>query len=81
MDKKEYLLQLLDKLGTDFPMALGIKYLIEKDSLSDDMFEKILDIFKWAVDSVVGWEKKEKLEQGLNVMEKIKQEEFKISKN
>jgi len=48
--KKQYLLTLLTKLATEFPMAEGLKYLVEQGSLDEKLFDTIFDIFKGAVD-------------------------------
>jgi len=72
LNKKDYILLLLEKLWEDFPMALGLRYLVEQDKLGEDLFEIIFDIFKAAVDKKIDQWKQEKLERSIDVMEKIK---------
>jgi len=75
MTKKEYLTAFLDTLGDVRPEGQNIKNLIANDELADDILDEMVRIFQQAVDEVKDATKKEKLQQWLNFLEKLKQQE------
>lgn len=72
MDKKKYLLTLLEALQKTRPMAEGLKTLIEANALNDKTLDSLLEIFKRAVNATTDTIKKEKLEKSVAIVEKIK---------
>ncbi len=65
MDKKAYVLKVLDMLQESFPLAWGLKYFVENSEID----ERFLDNLIWIIQKSIEW-----LEDG---MEKIKLEKSK----
>jgi len=73
MTKKEYILKILDALMGSWPLARGLKILVEGDALDEDTIQKIVDIFAKTIDEIEDSKDKEKLIKSKNALEKLKQ--------
>ena len=71
MDKKDYILKLLEQLKDTWPMATGLKILVEGNSLSDNSIEWIIQIIETAIQEVKEDEKKEKLSKWAEFLKKL----------
>lgn len=73
MTKKDYILKILDALMGSWPLARGLKILVEGDTLDEDTVQKIVDIFAKTIDEIEDSKEKEKLIKSKNALEKLKQ--------
>lgn len=73
MTKKDYILKILDALMGSWPLARGLKILVEGDALDEDTVQKIVDIFAKTIDEIEDSKDKEKLIKSKNALEKLKQ--------
>lgn len=73
MTKKDYILKILDALMWSWPLARGLKILVEGDALDEDTVQKIVDIFAKTIDEIEDSKEKEKLIKSKNALEKLKQ--------
>lgn len=77
MTKKDYILKILDALMGSWPLARGLKILVEGDALDENTVQKIVDIFAKTIDEIEDGETKEKLLRSKNTLEKLKEIEQK----
>lgn len=73
MTKKDYILKILDALMGSWPLARGLKILVEGDALDENTVQKIVDIFAKTIDEIQDSKDKEKLIKSKNALEKLKQ--------
>lgn len=73
MDKKEYLLKILEQLEPIWNLAPWLKVLVEQWNLNDSILDVLIDAVKWAIHTTKSELAKEKLEKWLNALEKMKQ--------
>ena len=73
MTKKDYILKILDALMGSWPLARGLKILVEGDALDENTVQKIVDIFAKTIDEIEDSKDKEKLIKSKNALEKLKQ--------
>ena len=73
MDKKEYLLKILEQLEPIWNLAPWLKVLVEQWNLNDSILNVLIDAVKWAIHTTKSELAKEKLEKWLNALEKMKQ--------
>ena len=77
MTKKEYILAVIDAIP-DWEMWWGIKAMVQNDQLEDQTIDKLVIIFKKAVDKITTYMKENKVIENLQAMEnfgKQKQEQ------
>lgn len=72
MDKKEYILKVLDALNGHWVLANGLKILVEGNALDDATLDGLIDIMTEAIDEVTTNEAKEKLQKSKDILEKLK---------
>jgi len=72
MNKKEYILTLLDALLDTRPLARGIRVLVSKDLLDDEAMNGLVDIFQDAIKNMTNTVQKQKMEKSVQILEKIK---------
>jgi len=72
MNKKQYLITLLDALLDTWPLAQGLKTLVESNTLDDKTLDALTNIFKEAIKNVSDNVKKEKLQKSVAIIEKLK---------
>lgn len=77
MTKKEYLLELIEKLWEEREIGYALKKLIENNLINNDIIDAIYEIVHYSVKTVVLEKKSEKLQKSLIVLEKIKKLENK----
>ena len=77
MNKKEYILTLLNALLDTWPLAKGLKILVESGNLDDKTIDALVDIFKEVIKTVSDKSKKAKLQKGLDFLQKVKEAEMK----
>jgi len=75
MPKKDYVLKLLDLLKDTWPMASGLKILVEGNALDDKSIDGLISIIENAIDSVEDELNKEKLEKSKQFLQKLKETE------
>lgn len=72
MTKKEYILKVLDALIGIWPLARGLKILVEGNVLDDKTIDSLVDILATTIDEINDGEAREKLQKSKDVIEKIK---------
>lgn len=75
MDKKEYILKLLDALTEYWPLARGLKILIADNVLDENTIDGLVDIFAKAIDEVQDTTIQKKLQKSKDFLEKLEQME------
>jgi len=73
MDKKEYLIKILEQLEPVWNLAPWLKILVEQWNLEDSMLDVIIEAVKWAIHTTKSELVKEKLEKWLNALEKMRE--------
>jgi len=81
MDKKAYILKVLNALEKTRSLAPWLKALVEDDALNQKTLDALLHIFKSAVNQVQNWISKEKLQKSIVITEKIKSMETQEKKD
>jgi hypothetical protein len=71
MTKKEYILKVLDALLGYWPLARGLKILVDGNVLDDKTMDSLIDIFAKTIDEIQDGEAKEKIKKSKNILEKI----------
>lgn len=72
MTKKAYILKVLDALIGIWPLARGLKILVEGNVLDTKTIDSLVDIMAKTIDEITDKTAKEKLEKSKNVIERIK---------
>lgn len=76
MNKREYLIKILQQLEPVRSLASGLKFVVQEWILGNDMYDVLIDALKWAILNTKSDLDREKLEKWLNMMEKMKQIEL-----
>ncbi len=71
MTKKDYILKVLDALTGYWPLARGLKILIDGNALDDTSIDNLVNILAKAIKEIEDNETKEKLQKSKNVLERI----------
>lgn len=71
MTKKEYILKVLDALVGYWPLARGLKILVDGNALDDNTIDNLVDILSKTIDEIKDGEEKEKIQKSKNVLEKL----------
>lgn len=77
MDKKEYLLKVLNQLEPIRDLAKWLKILVDEWNLWDDVLDILIEAVQWAVSTVKSDLDKEKLQRWLEALQKMKEMEDK----
>jgi len=72
MTKKEYILKVLDTLIGHWPLAKGLKILVEGNTLDNKTIDSLVDIFAKAIDGLQNGDTKEKLQKSKIILQKLK---------
>ena len=72
MTKKEYILKILDAVMDYWPLAKGLKILVESNEIDQKTMDTLVDIFSATVDEVMTAQTQEKLKKSKEILEKIK---------
>lgn len=72
MSKKEYILKVLDALIGYWPLARGLKILVDGNALDDNTIDSLIDIFAKTIDGLQDSEAKDKLQKSKEIIEKLK---------
>lgn len=76
MDKREYLQKILTQLEPIRDLAKWLRILVEEGNLWDDVLDVIINAVQWAVNTAKTDLARNKLQKGLDAMEKMKQMEM-----
>jgi hypothetical protein len=71
MTKKDYILKVLDALIGYWPLARGLKILIDGNTLDDKTIDSLVDTFAKTINEIEDNEIKKKLQTSKNILEKI----------
>jgi len=72
MNKKEYILKVLDALIEYRPLARGLKILVNGNALDDTTIDSLVDIFGKTIEEINDGEAKQKLKKWKDVLEQLK---------
>ncbi|MDD3262751.1 MAG: hypothetical protein PHR61_02800 [Candidatus Absconditabacteria bacterium] len=75
MTKKEYLIKLLTALEGKWPMAAGLKLLIEYNTLNDQTIDALQHIFVESIKFVNDQESQNALQKSHDFLQKLKERE------
>lgn len=76
MTKKEYLIKLLTALDWKWPMAAGLKLLVENNVLNDQTIDALQSIFAESIKFINDQKAREVLQKSHDFLEKLKEVEF-----
>lgn len=76
MDKKQYVLAILEKLAADWDIALWLHRIVSQYPISDTTLDALLHMFSSAAKSVSNAATQKKLQTSLEIIQKIKQREM-----
>jgi len=77
MDKKQYLIKLLDSLSDIWPLAKWFKIILEKWDLDDVIVDMLMDALQWAIHSAKDQISSAKLKKWIDFLQKMKELEIK----
>ena len=72
MTKKDYILKVLEALINIWPLARGLKILVEGNALDDIAIDNIVDILSKTIDTIQDNETKTKLQNSKDFLQKLK---------
>lgn len=73
MDKKEYLLKVLDQLEPIWNLAKWLKILVKQWNLDDNMVDVLIDAVKWAIHNTKSELDRDKLQKWLDALQRMKE--------
>lgn len=76
MTKKEYIINVLEKLQDSRELAPGLLILVQSGDLDDDTIDALTDIFKKAIKTVSDKVKRDELQAWIDKLQAIKQAEL-----
>jgi len=76
MNKKEYVIKVLDMLKNSFPLALGLKYFVENADVDNRFLDTMIDVIQKSMDGIADGLEKQKLERSMNFLQQLKQQEL-----
>ncbi|MEI8008621.1 MAG: hypothetical protein WCI00_04355 [bacterium] len=72
MSKKDYIFKVLDALIGYWPLARGLKILVDGDALDDISIDNLVSMLSKTIEEIEDNETKEKLQKSKNVLEQLK---------
>lgn len=72
MNKKDYILKVLDATMDVFPLARWLKILVNAEALDDTTIDTLVDILSKTIAEINDGETKNKLQKSKNFLEKLK---------
>jgi len=75
MNKKEYVLKLLDMIKDAVPLAMGFKLLIEKTEVNDNILDMLIHVFDKTIHQMHDIKAKEQLEKSKSFLMRLKDTE------
>jgi len=72
MNKKEYILKILNALLDARPLAQDLKVLVNSGTLNDESIDALVNIFQKTIQDLKGSQNKEKLEKSMELVQKVK---------
>lgn len=80
MNKKEYVLRMLDTLQNTRPLARGLKILVNANPLNETLIDLLITTFKDAIKTLDDQQQKASLEKASSFLEKVKAQETEAGK-
>jgi hypothetical protein len=71
MNKKDYILKVLDILTGVWPLARGLRILVEGNTLDDETIDNLVEIFAKTIDELQDSDSKIKLQKSKKVLEQL----------
>lgn len=81
MDKKQYVLKMLEELQNIWPLARWLKILAEANEINNDVMDILINTFQEASKNIEDETSKQKLQQASLFLQELKQRELDDQKN
>ncbi|MFZ2151111.1 MAG: hypothetical protein WAZ12_05355 [Candidatus Absconditicoccaceae bacterium] len=81
MDKKEYILRMLDILQNTWPLARGLRLLVESNNVNDDIIDILINTFQETIKNIQDNIVKDKLKNASSFLQELKQREIEEKAN
>jgi len=75
MNKKEYVLRMLDVLQNNWPLARGLKILVNANPFDETLINLLINTFKETIKVLDDQKQQESLKKATNFLEKLKEQE------
>jgi hypothetical protein len=75
MNKKEYVLRMLDTLQNTWPLAKGLKVLVNANPLDTTIVDLLITTFKETIKTLDDEKQQESLKKATSFLEKLKEKE------
>lgn len=72
MTKKEYIIKALDAIQEYFPLARGLKIILDSEAIDETTIDSIIAIIQKTIDEIEDNEAKMKLKKSQQFLEKLK---------
>lgn len=72
MDKKDYLIKLLEQLSSVWSLAKWFKIIVEQWNLNDSIIDMLIEAIKWAVHVVKNEAAQSKLQKWMTYLQEMK---------
>jgi len=76
MDKKEYVIKILELIRDSFPLADGLILLIKNHGISDKLLDSLITSFEKSLEEIEDEEKKSKISKSKDFLEELKKQEL-----
>ncbi len=77
MDKKQYLIKLLDSLSDTWSLAKWFKIILEKWDINDDIVDMLMEALQWAIHTAKSNISSDKLQKWIEFLQQMKEMEIK----
>ena len=77
MDKKQYVLRMLDALQNTWPLAIWLKHLVEANPLNNVLLDLLIKTFQETLKTIDDQAQKAKIQQASHFLEELKNQEIK----
>lgn len=81
MDKKEYILRMLDILQNTWPLARWLRLLVESNNVNDDIIDILINTFQETIKNIQDNIVKDKLKNASSFLQELKQREIEEKAN
>lgn len=76
MDKKEYILRMLDILQNTWPLARWLRLLVESNNVNDNIIDILINTFQETIKNIQDNIIKDKLKNASSFLQELKQKEI-----
>lgn len=80
MNKKEYVLRMLDALQNTRPLARGLKILVDANPINKTLLDILIRTFQETIQTISDEQQKESLKKAADFLQKLKEKETESKK-